>query len=575
MIFTSTLYSPYPPILIELPHLHLLIPQVTYSILQSPSHVNPTHHFLGQSIYLTPQIPTDDLGMPPYRTQDDVSYQQYQHERAWPYIIPGHLPAFPAQSTHMATMEMGGPSHYPTPYRPVPPSFLPNYGSSGPRFIQNVNGTVNMVDQTIPQLPIRPVDDLGHMEPGQNGHLGENGSHVGPRIEDALVAALVDGCEGDSENLESILAPYLEALQSQTDTLLAEGYGAGSDTRSCQLDAELLESINTIIGQSGDPLDEGNQPRSPTPTLTTEAASAEQNTTGSEFHHLHDGGETGVFGPTPEMVEHPTMDWLEENCFNRPLFHSASDGSISTRRLATDDSIATSANRLTGLDRDGTMIPSPPTIEHSHPPSRSAPSRPWLRPTPPLMEGPTGSEPIRPDLVSASSSAYFQRFLATPFDGPSTSSHPSVESRPPKAASNIPPAHCQSSGSQLPSNATGYVSQTRHMVKPSLGLISRPRQVDGHSQMVQFNASQPAARIDHLPQWIDHIQTLTTLAMSLKPRDPLPGADKAFVSFRSLFVELISLSAKASMGGVLTTVSRLLKAIRPGTVTDGHRHLGY
>jgi hypothetical protein len=472
-------------------------------------------------------------------------------------------------------METGGPSQISNPYPSEQPQLLPhNTSSLGSYPATEGSSTVNRVDQTIPQIANRQVDEIGHMDPEKNGHPGENGSHVDLEREDMLVTALEDGFGGDGGNYELLPGPFVDALQSQTDTLLAEGYGAGPDTQSCQLDTRLLESIHTIIGQPGDPLDEGNQPRSPTPSLTTEAASAEQTNTGSEFHHLHDRDEPGVFEPAPEMVEHPTMDWLEENCFNRPLFHSAPDGSISTRRLATDESVASSAHRPTGSDRDGAMMMFPPTIGPSHQPSGSAPSRPWPRSTPPLTEGPTGSEPIRSEFVSASSSTYFQGFFATPLDRPSTSIHPAVVSKPRRDASPIPPAQRQSSGSRLPSSPTELISQTRPVVTPSLGLTLSTPEAVRHSQAMRSNsrAGKRLASFDDAPEWIDHFKTLSMLASGLKLRDPMPGdkvsQNQAFVSFRSLFIQLLSFSAKGSMMIVPAAVSCLDKASRLSTLTD-------
>lgn len=405
--------------------------------------------------------------MPPYRTLDDVSYQQYQHVRAWPYIIPNDRA--PAPSTHMATMGTGGPSQISNPYPPEQPQLLPNNTSSlGSYPVTEGSSTVNRVDQTIPQIANRQVDEIGHMDPEKNGHIGENGSHVGPGTGDVLVTALVDGLRGDGEKLESLPAPFVDALQSRTNTLLAEGYNAGPSTQSCRVEDRRLESSNTIIGQSSDPLDEGNQPRSATSSLNTGAASAEGAATDPVFHYFHNGDDAGVFDSAPGLSEDWMMDWLEENCFNRPLSHPAPGGSIPTRRLATDEATASSAHRPTGLDRDGAMIMSPPAIGPSHQPSGSAPSRPRLRSTPPLVEGPTGSEPIRSEFVSASSSTYFQGLLATPLDRPSTSIHPAIDSKPQRDASPIPPAQRQSSESRLPSSPTELISQTTPVVMPSL-----------------------------------------------------------------------------------------------------------
>jgi hypothetical protein len=492
--------------------------------------------------------------MPPYRTQDDVSYQQYQHERAWPYIIPGHSPAFPAQSTHMATMEMRGPSHFPTPYRPVQPRLLPDYGSSGPHFIHNVNGTVIMVDQTISQHPIRPVDDLGNMEPGQNGHLGENGSHVGPRTEDALLTAPMDGCGSDSENLELMLAPYLEALQSQTDTLLAEGYGAGPDTQSCQLDARLLESINTIIGQSGDPLDEGNQPRSPTPSLTTEAASAEQTTTGPEFHHLHDRDEAGVFEPAPEMVEHPTLSWLEKNRSNRPLYSMSLGDSIPTRQLATEEAMALKTHQFAGMDRDGVELLSTSCMGTNHQHSGSAAARPGCHPTPssnsssgPDLEGFT--------LRSASPSAFLEDTVDTQHEKPSESTLPTIRLEPPEGDLNITPAHPPSLATRPGTNPERTTSGTPPILdSPFLALPLAPQ------SLVYPDQRYTRARLDGLPDWFKHVSALSNLAHFIKLRDPLPGTkhtqERAFMLVRCLFVEMFSFSVKTSFGEILGSVSR-------------------
>jgi hypothetical protein len=74
------------------------------------------------------------------------------------------------------------------------------------------------------------------------------------------------------------------------------------------------------------------------------------------------------------------------------------------------------------------------------------------------------------------------------------------------------------------------------------------------------DSSEPPARFDDLPLWIDHFNTLSTLASGLKLRDPLPGdkvsQNQAFLSFRNLFIELFSFSTKGSMIGVPAAVSQ-------------------
>jgi hypothetical protein len=392
------------------------------------------------------------------------------------------------------------------------------------------------------------------MEPGQNGHLGENGSHVGPSTEDALVAALVDGCEGDSENLESILAPYLEALQSQTDTLLAEGYGAGSDPQSCQLDARLLESINTIIGLSGDPLDEGNQPRSPTPSLTTEAASAEQTTTGVEFHPLHDGVQAGVFEPVPQMVQHPTMDWLEKNWFNRPLYSMSPGDSIPTRQLATDEAMALITHRFAGMDRDGVGLLSASCIGTSHQHSGSAAARPGCHPTPSFTSA-SGPDLQGLTLRSASQSAFLEDTVATQHERPSESTLPTIRLEPPEGDLSSTPAHPLSLATRPGTNPERTTSRTPPILdSPFLALPLTPQ------SLVYPDQRHTRARLDGLPDWFKHISALSNLAHFIKLRDPLPGTkttqERAFMLVRCLFVEMFSFSVKTSFGEILGSVSR-------------------
>ena len=83
---------------------------------------------------------------------------------------------------------------------------------------------------------------------------------------------------------------------------------------------------------------------------------------------------------------------------------------------------------------------------------------------------------------------------------------------------------------------------------------------------------EPLASFDDVPEWIDHFKTLSMLASGLKLRDPMPGdkasQNQASVSFRRLFMQLLSFSAKGSMMTVPTAVSCLDKASRLNPLTD-------
>jgi len=125
---------------------------------------------------------------------------------------------------------------------------------------------------------------------------------------------------------------------------------------------------------------------------------------------------------------------------------------------------------------------------------------------------------------------------------------------------------------QSPPSPTGSNRQARSAIPPSLGLALRPRHVVRRSQAEPSDSSEPPARFDDLSLWIDHFNTLSTVASGLKLRDPLPGdkvsQNQAFLSFRNLFIELFSFSTKGSMIGVPAAVSHFVNVPRLVMVTD-------
>ena len=496
--------------------------------------------------------------MPPTRTQDDRSCQHLYLVRPSPYIIPGHLPAASAQTAGLDIV----PTIAPKAYQPNIPESSP---ISGIDPLHHAVTTEDMraesIDQTTAPITNPKVGD-DHKESREDGHQGDTTQFdSGP--EDEYMVVLIRGSERDSlKKLEVFFIPERELLQSQMNTLLDEGYrtAAGSQPSDLQLVSievrRLDSSGNPIARQSIELLGGGSRARSPTSSLTSIAASAEDTDSDTESADLLSAD---------QMI----MDLLEEDSLSESSSPSSTIGSTSTRNQEAPDQVMEldAEEELDGLDRDGFLILSS-TTRPSHVHSASAPSLPRLRSTPPLV----GASTVTELLGSAPSSTSLQGYPETPHNRSSTSTHEAPNSKPRRDACSSRSDRPESPPPQSPSSPTATNRQTRLVIPPSLGLALRPRHVVRRSQAGPSDSSEPPARFDDLPLWIDHFNTLSTLASGLKLRDPLPGdkvsQNQAFLSFRNLFIELFSFSTKGSMIGVPASVSHCVNASRLGVVAD-------
>jgi hypothetical protein len=493
--------------------------------------------------------------MPPYRTLDDVSYQQYQHVRAWPYIIPNdRAPALPERT---ATLDIE-PATAPRSCQPNLPKMSPiPHVDPLPHVMDAEDMMTKPIDPRIARI-LNPAADDEHWGSRDNGHLGDVTSlDPGSEGEEYMVV-LVRGAEGDSvKKLEVFFIPERKTLQCQMNSLLAEGYRAAAGPHSSEL--QLISTEVRRLDPSGNPiarqfmelLGDGSLVRSPTSSLTSIAASAED---------IDSDTDSADRVSADQMI----MDLLEEDSLSESSSSPSAIGSASTdHHEAPEQMLGSDAEeRLDDLDRDGFMI-LPPTIGPSHAHSTSAPSPPRLRSTPPLMEASSGSKLAG---SSSSLSISFRGYPMTPHDRPCTTPHEAPDSKPPRDACSSPPAGLESPPPQSPPSPMDTTTQARSVLPPSLGLALRPRHVVKRSQAGPSDSSEPPARFDDLPLWIDHFNTLSRLASGLKLRDPLPGdkvsQNQAFLSFRNLFIELFSFSTKGSMIGVPATVSHFVNASR-------------
>jgi hypothetical protein len=496
--------------------------------------------------------------MPPYRTQDDVSCQQYHRFRPSPYLIPNDRVLGP--SILAAGLDFVR-STTPNALRPNIPELSPMSNIDPLPYVVNAEDiTAEPIRQTTARYSNPQVDD-DYRASRTDEHQGDVAQpDSGP--EDEYMVVLVRGAEGDSvQKLEVFFIPEREALQRQMNTLLAEGYRAASGSWSSDLQLTKIEvrrldpSGYPLPRQVNESLGNGSPARSPTSSLTAIAAPAEDNI---------DTDSADIDPSADQMI----MVLLEEDSLSESSAPSTTTRSTPTsHHEATDQVLEPEAEEgQDDLERDGFLIYSP-TFGPSQFHSASAPSPARPRSTPPLMEGQPGSGLVG----SASSSTSFQGDLATPHEKPSTSSVPAVDLTARESSSN-PPARLQSSKARPPSSPTESFSQTGPVIAPSLGLALRPRHVVRRTQAVRSDSSEPPARFDDLPLWIDHFNTLSTLANGLKLRNPLPGdkvsQNQAFLSFRCLFIELFSFSAKGSMIGVPAVVSHPCKASRLGILAD-------
>jgi hypothetical protein len=499
--------------------------------------------------------------MPPYRTQDDRSCQEYQHVRAWPYIIPNdRAPALPKRT---ATLDIE-PATAPRSCQPNLPKMSPIPDVDPlPHAMDAEDMMTKPIDPTTARI-LNPETDDEHWGSRDNGHPGDVTSlDPGSEGEEYMVV-LVRGAEGDSvKKLEVFFIPERKTLQRQMNSLLAEGYRAAADPHSSEL--QLISTEVRRLDPSGNPiarqfmelLGDGSLARSPTSSLTSIAASAKDTDSDTDSADL-------------VSADQMIMDLLEEDSHSMSSSSSSTIGSASTDHHEAPDQVLRSdaEEGLDDLDRDGFLILSP-TTGPSHAHSASAPSPPRLRSTPSLMEASSGSK-----LAGSSStlSISFRGYPTTPRDRPFTSPHEAPDSKPPRDACSSPAARPESPPPQSPPSPTGTKRPAKSVIPPSLGLALRPRHVVRRSQAVDSDSSEPPARFDDLPLWIDHFNTLSTLASGLKLRDPLPGdkvsQNQAFLSFRNLFIELFSFSTKRSMIGVPATVSHFVNASRLDIVTD-------
>ena len=500
--------------------------------------------------------------MPPTRTQDDRSCQHLYLVRPSPYIIPGHLPAASAQTAGLDIV----PTIAPKAYQPNIPESSPISGIDPlPHTVTAEDMKLEAIDQTTAQISNPEVDD-DHQESRDDGHPGDTTqSDSGP--EDEYMVVLIRGSERDSlKKLEVFFIPEREPLQSQMNTLLDEGYRAAagsqpSDLQLVSIEVRRLDSSgNPIARQFIESLGNGNPARSPTSSLTSIAASAEDTDSDSDSADLLSAD---------QMI----MDLLEEDSLSESPSSSSTIGSTSTRNHEAPDQVMEldAEEELDGLDRDGFLILSS-TTGPSHVHSASAPSLSRLRSTPPLVGVSTVTELVG----SAPSSTSYQGYPETPHNRSSTSTHEAPDSKPRRDACSSRSARPESPPPRSPSSPTAINGQTALLIPPSLGLALRPRHVVRLSQAGPSDSSEPPPRFDDLPLWIDHFNTLSTLASGLKLRDPLPGdkvsQNQAFLSFRNLFIELFSFSTKGSMIGVPASVSHFVSASRLGIVADAQAH---
>ena len=487
--------------------------------------------------------------MPPYRTQDDRSCQQHHPIRPSPYFIPNDRVA--TRSTQAASLNAGPTTAPRAGQTDVPQSSLIAESGPFPRALNAEDTTARPIEQWVASILSLETDELDHRVSRENGQPGDATSvYSGPGGEGYMVV-LVRGVDGNSvPKLDVTFVPEREPLQSQMDTLLAEGYRLAAGSHSSDLQVKSIEVRRLDLSGSLDPrrciesLSGESPARSPPSSLTTIAAAAEETDSDTDSDDLL-------------SADQLIIDLLEEDNL------SETSSSPSTRRLttisheeATAQPLASDAEEgLDDLDREDVSTHSP-TTEPSDAHSTSA-SRPRLPSTPPLTEASPGLKLVE----SALSSNSFQDYPATPDAKPSTSSHEASASRPRGDASSSPLARPQSSKPRSPFVHTEYNRQTEPVLPPSLGLPLRPRDVVKRSQAEPSNSSEPLARFDDLPLWVDHLNTLASLASGLKLRDPLPGdkvsQNQAFLSLRSLFIELFSFSVRprGTMIGIPGAVS--------------------
>ena len=428
--------------------------------------------------------------MPPYHTRDDLSCQQHHPIRPSPYCIPDDRVA--TRSTQAADLNDGPITTSRAVQLNIPQSSLIAESGPFPRALKAEDMTARPIEQWVASILSLETDILDHRGSRENGQPGDATSvYSGPEGEEYMVV-LVRGVDGNSvPKLEVTFVPEREPLQSQMDTLLAEGYrlaagSCSSDLQVKSIEVRRLDPSGNLGPRRCDKSVSGESPaRSPTSSLTSIAAAAEETDSDTDSADLLSAD---------QMI----MDLLEQ---------------------------------------------------------KPSPSR--LGSTPPLTE----ASPGLPLVNSASSSTSLHDYPATPDDKPSTSSHISSDSKPARDASGSPPARPQSSKPNSPFVPAEYDRRTETVPPTSLGLALRPRHVVKRSQAGPSNSNEPLARFDDLPLWIDHFNTLSTLANGLQLRDPLPGdkvsQNQAFLSFRSLFIELFSFSARprGTMIGIPGAVS--------------------
>lgn len=486
--------------------------------------------------------------MPPYHTRDDLSCQQHHPIRPSPYCIPDDRVA--TRSTQAADLNDGPITTSRAVQLNIPQSSLIAESGPFPRALKAEDMTARPIDQWVASILSLETDILDHRGSRENGQPGDATSVYSGLEGEEYMVVLVRGVDGNSvPKLEVTFVPEREPLQSQMDTLLAEGYRLAAGSHSSDLQVKSIEVRRLDLSGNVGPRRcirsvSGESPaRSPTSPLTSVAAAAEETDSDTDSTDLISAN---------QMI----IDLLEEA---NPSDTDTSSSSLIGRSTTTSHEEAAAqplaSHAEEGLD-DLLLIHSPTTgPRHAH---STSPTPPRLRSTPPLTE----ASPGLPLFKSASSSTSIHDYPATPDHKPSTSGHISSDSKPLRDSSSSPPARPQSPRPSSPFIPMGSNMQTEPVVPPSLGLALRPRHVVKRSQAEPSNSREPPARFDDLTLWIDHFNTLSTLANGLQLRDPLPGdkvsQNQAFLSFRSLFIELFSFSARprGSMIGIPGAVSR-------------------
>lgn len=410
--------------------------------------------------------------------------------------------------------------------------------------------TANNIEQWIARILKLETDKLDHRGSRENGQPSDATSIFPGSEGEEYMVVLVRGVNGNSvPKLEVTFVPEREPLQSQMDTLLAEGYRLAAGSHSSDLQVNSIEVRRLDLSGNIGPRRcirsvSGESPaRSPTSPLTSVAAAAEETDSDTDSTDLISAN---------QMI----IDLLGEA---NPSDTDTSSSSLIGRSTTTSHEEAAAqplaSHAEEGLDH--LLLIHSPTTGPSHARSTS-PSPPRLRSTPPLTEASPGLKLVE----SAQSPTSFQNYPATPDHKPSTSGHISSDSKPHRDPSSSPLARSQSPRPSSPFIPMGSNMQTEPVLPLSLGLPLRPRHVVKRSQAGSSNSSESPAGFDDLPLWIDHFNTLSTLANGLQLRDPLPGdkvsQNQAFLSFRSLFIELLSFSARprGTMIGIPGAVSR-------------------